>query len=237
MQKVGINLYTDTFQLLVKYDDHYDLEDVCADIYSKCVKSIVEKCAEDPSDLSVGVAEFIDYLEEIIGDDLELKNIVTTKLIKEFIRLNKETETTDDIAIMREQLVQMEAREKEKLKELVSTQRRDEKRIDSLKSSVTDLNKRMCLREKQIVKCSNCRSVDCKRGIHVKNLFSGMKVRSDGIGHTCSKHLGDAQVYLPKGTEGILKSDFTIEWSYNGEKINCKCSSKISGWDNVVYNC
>lgn len=91
--------------------------------------------------ISVWCCRVHDYLEEIIGED-QVKNIVTTKLIKEFVRMNKETETTDDINYKGTASANGSQREGE-TQGIGSTQRRDEKRIDSLKSSVTDLNKRM----------------------------------------------------------------------------------------------
>ena len=69
-----INEYIDTFKALVKYDDHYILENVCTDIYQKCVQSIRDKCSRDNLKFSV-------YIEKICdNDDLAIQNIVVKRL-------------------------------------------------------------------------------------------------------------------------------------------------------------
>jgi len=111
IQKAGINLYTDTFKLLVKYDDCFILEGVCEDIYRRCSRSIMEKCADDD-------IEFNDYVNEIIKDDPEMKNIVFEKLILEFSVHNKETETKDELTPLKRKVVEIEEKEDGNISEI-----------------------------------------------------------------------------------------------------------------------
>ena len=110
IQKAGINLYTDTFKLLVKFDDCFILEGVCEDTYRRCLRSIMEKCAEDD-------IEFDDYVKEIIGDDAEMKNIVYEKLILEFSK-HKETYPKDEVKSPKRKLDEMEGKEEENISEI-----------------------------------------------------------------------------------------------------------------------
>ena len=174
----------------------------------------------------MGVAEFTNYVEEIIGNELKLKNIVALKLIKEFIRMNKESESTDEITAIKKRLIEMEAREND-------IRKRDENKI-------TDLQKRMSLCETKIVKCSNCRCLDCQHDILVQNVHAGMKVRSYGPGHICRKDLGEGEapvLHIPRDTVGFLDNNVSVEWNIKGGKVKCTCAKKTSGWENVVYKC
>ena len=125
IQKAELHLYTDTFKLLVKYDDHYDLENVTGDVYKKCAKSIAEKCALDD-------IEFIDYVKEIIGDDLQMKNVVCTKLAqynvieKKKTKLKspgecavlKQSETRDELNALKRKLFEIETIEAKRFCEI-----------------------------------------------------------------------------------------------------------------------
>ena len=260
IQEAEINLYTDTFQMLVKYDDHYYLENVCADVYRKCVLRISEKCVVD------GI-EFSSYVEEIIGDDLQMMNIVYKKLTAEFANLNKESETNDELSTLKRKLDENDVREAKKfceIKELVAAtdkkfitvQNNDQKEIskieqllisqkeqfDSLAKSVSQLQKKFSEREKKIVKCLNCRYVDCKDEEKLHKLYAGMKVKvSEYRDHACKESPINGistDFVIPANTEGIIKKDFNIEFHpSSGEIINCYCRDQNRTRENVYYKC
>ena len=125
IQKAELNLYTDTFKLLLKYDDHYDLENVTGDVYKNCAKSIAEKCAVDD-------IEFNDYVEEIIGDDLQMKNVVCNKLARYNVieikkkknkspvecAVLKESETRDELNALKRKRFEIETMEAKRFCEI-----------------------------------------------------------------------------------------------------------------------
>ena len=229
IRKTDINLYTDTFQLLVKYDDHYVLENVCTDIYQKCVKSIADKCAVDS-------IEFSNYVEEIIGDDLVMKNIVLKKLTAEFADLNKEYETKDELSTLKRRLDEIDTREAKKFcemkellaatdKKIINVQKTDQEgisKIDSLTKSVAVLQQKLSKREKEIAKCSNCKYFDCKHEEEINLLSVGMKVKVSKNKHACKAITINGiskDVVIPADTDGLMKEDLNIEFHLKSGKI------------------
>jgi len=106
-----IDVNTDIFKVLVKYDDHYILENVCTDIYRKCVQSIRDKC-------NVDNLSYSDYIEQISGDDLDIQNIVVKRLKVELDALDKEVETENAIMKFERKLKEVEERKNSDITEL-----------------------------------------------------------------------------------------------------------------------
>ena len=107
----NIDVFTDTFKVLVKYDDHYILEYVCADVYRKCVKSIRAKCTLDN-------IRFSDYMEEICGNDLDIQNIVLLRLRAELDATDNKTETKKGIKNLKEEIEANEGKRNTEIQEL-----------------------------------------------------------------------------------------------------------------------
>ena len=269
IQKAEINLYTDTFKVLMKYDDHYILEDVCADIYRRCVRSINNSCAVDN-------IEFTSYVKEIIGDDLGMKNVAMNKLELEFSVLKKETETADDILTLKAKIVELE-KDKSEIKKivnatkseikviiaatetLVSVQKKDKKEIkefviaktesvsaqkdqneiDHVKASISTLQNNFSEFKKDMVKCLNCESFECKHAEQVNFRREGMKVKVVGRGHTCKLYGHIEDFTVPVGTHGVMCLDrhSGIKWNYSTAKqLTCGCG-RDSSFNNIVYLC
>ena len=220
----------------MKYDDHYDLEDVCADIYRKCANSIMEKCKLDN-------LEFTNYVEEIIGDDLEMKNVAMKKLMNEFTDLTGNAVLTDEMAEIKKQLNDLREKEQNYIsekKQFSLTHKKDKDEIDFLKTTVNVLQKKVDEPEKEIPMCSNCRwfKNKCKCGESLNHLYAGMKVRSHG--HSCLVFPGGAQsqeLHVPWGTVGIKEKEFGIVWDDGKRKIVCNCNKSTSTYSKIVYFC
>ena len=218
IQRVGINLYTDTFQILVKYDDHYHLEDVCADIYRKCVKSIKQKCELDD-------VEFTSYVEDIIGEDLEMKNIVLKKLTQYYgIERELDTEPYDKDVVMKK-LEKLEAKEEENNAKVKRRFKDVENAYDSLKRKFKNF-------KEELDKCKNCRSVCCKSGDRVEQFQYDLKVKANNM-HTCEHYISEEGLVIKEGTKGVMK-DLGITWD---DGSYCKCNSKSLDFFDIGYNC
>ena len=174
IQKADISSYTDAFKVLAKYDDHFILEVVSADCYRKCAKSIIKKCTLDNLDMT-------SYVEEIIGEDLEMKNVSRKKLMKECAALNEKA--NEEATAVKTQLDDIKANLGPVKKRFFPTKKTDKDEL--LKRSVLVLEKLAVGPEKESVKCLNCRSsmVKCKSGEGLNHLYKGMKVSSHG--HAC----------------------------------------------------
>ena len=206
-----IDVYTDTFKVLIKYDDQYILENVCTDIYRKYVQSIRDTCTRNN-------LRFSDYIEQISRDDLDIQNIVGKRLKAELDALNKEAETENAVIKFERKLNEAEERKNSHITEL----REDtEKKISSLKRKLEEIDdretKKLCEmegrlteRENTIFKCDNCKFVDCKNGRDVETLSKGMKVRSK-IALNC-RNLNGEKSGIPENAEGIVAGPFTIFW-------------------------
>ena len=103
IKNVKIDEYNDTFKVLVKYDNHYILENVCTDIYRKCVQSIRDKCTRDN-------IRFSDYIEEIRGEDLDIQNIVVKRLRAENLASNNEDDFQSEIKSLEQKLKEIKTR-------------------------------------------------------------------------------------------------------------------------------
>ena len=252
IQKAGINLYTDTFKLLVKYDDSFILEGVCDDTYRRYARSIMEKCAEDD-------IEFDDYVNEIIKDDAEMKNIVYEKLILEFSKYSKETDTKDEVKSLKRKLGEMEGKEEEnisEIKRLVISSKNELKKelVAAVKKDLIAVKKDLIAGQKGIVaeqkiqtglttdlkndlkKCPNCNSIQCRHNEPVRLLMNGMKVRSQK--HSCHVNPGGTEpVVVPWGKIGKMNKDFSITWDLGrGKEVTCNCNVSRSA-NNIVYVC
>ena len=128
-----IDVYTDTFKVLVKYDDHYILENVCTDIYQKCVQSIRDKCFVD--NLS-----FSDYIENISGDNLDIQNIVVKRLKVELVALDEKVETENAIMKFERKLKEVEERKNSDITQLREDTEKKLKQVEERKNSdITEL--------------------------------------------------------------------------------------------------
>ena len=200
-------------------------------------------------------------MEEIIGDDLEMKNVAMKKLKHEFGVKRKETEISEEISRLKSKMVRLEV-EKSEIKEivtatkfeieemvtatetkLISAQKKDRKDIKDLvirmKSSEVEEVKAAVSALEEICKCSNCKSYfqHCQDGKEVKFWRKGMNVRVVGGVHICNDTSG-TQISILQRTCGKLNLD-SIEWgnvlSLQGVRI-CKCRD-ASSFKNVVYQC
>ena len=180
IQKAEINLYTDTFKLLMKYEDHYILEDVCADIYRKCANSIHDKCTLDN-------LEFTNYVQEIIGDDLEMKNVTMKRLKHELS--TKKTETADNISVHNENLFKIEKERSKFKKRLTATKKKDNKEGNVVNAKTESVPAQKYHSEVNHVNLSPSKECVLSESFHwnhvkqVKFQCEGMKVKVVSDGH------------------------------------------------------
>jgi len=139
IKAANIDEYIDTFKVLIKYDDNYILENVCSDVYRKCVKSIRDKCTLDN-------LRFSDYMEEISRDDPDIQNIVLLRLRAELDAMDKKTATKNDIKSLKEEIEVNEGKrstEIQKLKEKVTTATKNkteiQNEVNSLKRKLEEI--------------------------------------------------------------------------------------------------
>ena len=139
IKAANIDEYIDIFKVLIKYDDNYILENVCSDVYRKCVKSIRDKCTLDN-------LRFSDYMEEISRDDPDIQNIVLLRLRAELDAMDKKTATKNDIKSLKEEIEVNEGKrstEIQKLKEKVTTATKNkteiQNEVNSLKRKLEEI--------------------------------------------------------------------------------------------------
>jgi len=161
-----IDVNTDIFKVLVKYDDHYILENVCTDIYRKCVQSIRDKC-------NVDNLSYSDYIEQISGDDLDIQNIVVKRLKVELDALDKEVETENALMMFERKLKEAEERKNfdiTELKEGITELREDtEKKLKDVEerknSDIIELREDTEKKLKQVEERKNSDITELKEGI------------------------------------------------------------------------
>ena len=205
----------DSCEVLLKHHSNFICEEVRGDIYRKCHDFVKAECTTKQ--------EAVDYLEEKIGADPKMKNIVMRKILANFDVVDKETKEAEEMVKIKEKLADLEAG------------------VEQTKENVKDV-------EHKIAKCSNCKMFDCKEGelVKAKLVQPGLKVKSSiSAYHACSYHrhpqlsatYGNAKLSVPLGTTGVLREDFSVEWMYtNGNKVRCNCT-KHSNFNNILYRC
>ena len=225
----------DTFKILVKYDNDFVCEDLCGDIYRKCTQTIAEHLEDE--------GEFITAVEDVIGDDLEMKSNVLKRMKLEFAALKTETNAADDTSSLKRKFEEMEDGEEEtvskhtKLLDSTKSQLKKDQMPDAKQNKVSET-------EKDITKCSNCGHVDCRDGQLVNRFrFGFTSSRVVSLGHLCTAYPGGeeaAEIEVIEGIEGIQKIS-GIAWDYGfGKVLICNCKQRgfcNAGYHNVVYKC
>ena len=246
IKDVKIDVYTDTFKVLVKYEDHYSLENVCTDIYRKCVRCINDKC-------NVDNLSYSDYIEQISGDDLDIQNIVVKRLKVELDTLDKEVETENAVMKFERKLKEAEERKNSditELKEGITVLREDtEKKLKQVEerknSDITELREDTEKRLKEVEERKNSDITELKEGItelreDIEKKVSYLKRKLEEIYDQDAKKICEIEELKELAENAATKDDIeemvvrltenTIFKCDNCQFVDCKNGRGIEKW-------